>query len=69
MSQIEALPGLSIGNSNPALATTDPEWIERSAVLAILRAVVLTLCFEPGCTLPGHTSRVYEASHLPETPE
>ena len=22
----------------------------------------LTLCFEPGCTLPGHVSRVHEAS-------
>ena len=46
-----------------------PETVQRhwSALRATLRltdtpAPDLTLCFEPGCTLPGHVSRVHEAS-------
>ena len=45
-----------------------PETVQRhwSALRATLRltdtpAPDLTLCFEPGCTLPGHVSRVHEA--------
>ena len=36
--------------------------------IAVIRAALatpapdLTLCFEPGCTLPGHVSRVHEAA-------
>ena len=40
--------------------------IERDAALHVTDTAC-TLCFEPGCTLPGHVSRVHEATHVDKT--